>query len=529
MDSISRYPFPTLLAVASILAITLAIRLYLFVGINGADDISIANHAIKLLSEGPYIPHSHYSSRVGLIYPLAMLFAVFGVNEWSIALIPLISSLGGVWLTYLIGSHYAGMRVGIFAALLLALFPLDAYFASQLMPDLPLGSLLALSYYLLIRSGQQQAPTLFLPILAGVFWGWAYLVKVEAFFFSFVVLGLFLSRQLSWRNSILVYSSVAVVVASEHIIYWFVSGDFLLRLHLATYQGGGQMVEAFSATQLWVFPKSWFLTPYFFSVHYYMLFAAILWAVWTRPAGMLPIFLWIVIFLLWLQFGGNPFSSNYSVKSHLARYCNMLNVPMAILIARFIFGLGEGLAATVAPKAATAAVVLGAAILLPFNQLSAERQIATKQLLDIARSENLFPLYLDRTSYSLAEAYLYEEMKEGKLHNLQVHNFKTMESRLMPIETIQGHVLINRGFVDYGFNRYRVSKIQYSDFQDRFTIHSVADNPSSGVSYASARLLRWAAQLIPIARFRDKVLHTTDSVLEGNDAVLLSPGVKSTR
>lgn len=522
MDRSNRLIFPPHIAVIIILGISLAIRLYLFVGINGSDDISITDHAIKVLSDGPYPPYSHYAARVGLIYPLALLFALFGVNEWSISVIPMIASLGGVWLAYLIGRHYGGMRIGIYAALLLALFPLDAYYASQLMPDLPLGALLGLSYYLLIRSGRRSDSSLYLPLIAGCFWGWAYLVKVEAFFFSFVVLGLLISRQLSWRNTILACVAVSVIVAGEHIVYWLAADDLLLRLHLATSQSG-TVVDAFSATQLWVFPKSWFLTPYFFSVHYYLLFAAILWVIWTRPAGLLPIFLWVAIFLLWLQFGGNPFSSSYSVKSHLSRYCNMLNIPMAVLIACFLHGLGESLIASAAIRTSTAIIVIGAALLMPFNQLSAERQTATKKLLDIVRAENLYPLYLDRTSYSLAEAYLHEEMKAGKFHNLQAHNFQTMESHITPIDTIQGYVLINRGFVDYGYDRYRIAKVEAPDFKKRFVIHSVADNPASKASYASARLLRSIARFLPVAGFRDKVLHTANTLLEGNDAVLLSP------
>ena len=513
--------FNEFLWLAVILILATVIRLHLFVGIVGSDDVSIANNALRILSSGPYIPSSHYSARVGLIYPLAVIFKLFGVGEWQFIILPFLSSLGGVWLAFLIGRHYGGPGAGSLAALLLAFFPLDANFSTQLMPDLPLGAAMGLSYYLLLKAESSPSGTVWRPVAAGLAWGLAYLIKVEAFFFSFVVLTMLLSGQISFRTAWLTCLSVAGIVGAEHLIYWTVSGDPMVRLHVATAQKGGKMTHEYSMGQLWVFPKAWFLTPYFFGLHYYLLAIAWPYAAIRRIKDMAPVLVWVAIFLFWLQFGGNPFSKTYHVKSHLLRYCNMLNVPMAVLISLAVRDCYR----KISPRLAVAAVtmtILASFLLIPFNQLNSEPQIATKKLLDMVGKQQLFPLYLDRVSKDLADKYLYDASQKGRLHSLQKHNFKTMETKLTSVNDISdGYILINRRFVDFGYDRYRVDKVTPGDYLDKFRIMAKVDNPASQISYWSARFLGWAAGMIPMEGIRQKIQDTAKDMLLDGDAVLL--------
>lgn len=503
-----------------ILVLFFLIRLLLFVGIVGADDVSIASQSLKVLSDGFYLPTGHYAARVGLIYPQALIFALFGVGEWQMALLPMLSSLGGILLAFAIGRRYGGDHVGLLAAFVLTIFPLDAYLATTLMPDQPLGVMIGLTFYLLVLAEEKQRS--WLAVAAGLAWGWAYLIKVEAFFFLFVVLTMWALRQLSFRTVLACAAAVGAIVLAEHVIYFIASGDPLLRLHLATVQGGGEVVEEYSAAQLWVFPKAWFLTPYYFGLHYYMLFLAIAWLPLRGHRALLPIVVWVVVYLLWLQFGGNPFAEHYSAKSHLDRYCSMISIPMAVLIAALLRDMGK-IWGSKFEYIGTGLLFAVALLFIPFNQLGAERQVATKRLLDIARAEQLFPLYLDRTSLALADFYLYDEAKAGKLHTLQEHDFRHMTTKLTPIDEVNGYVLINHGFVDYSYNRYRVSRVSPELFKGKFEEYKVADNPLSPMSYASARVLRWFAGFIPLERFRLKIQHTADELLSGRDAVLMRP------
>jgi len=509
------------LLLLSIVGLFFVVRLVLFVGIVGSDDASIASLALRLLDEGPFVPDSHYSARIGLIYPQALIFALFGVGEWQMAFLPLLASFGGLVLAYLIGKHYGGEKVGLLAALFVALFPLDAFSSSTLVPDLPLGALLALTFYLLIRA--EQADSLLLALVAGLVWGWAYLIKVEAFFLLFVVLLMWGMRHLGFKVVFVCGLAVGAVVLTEHLVYYFASGDVSLRIKVATVQGGKMPDSELTATELWVFPKSWFLTPYYFGLHYYLLAVSLVWVVLGKHWRWLPLFAWVGVFLLWLQFGGNPFSDSYSVKSHLARYCNMLNVPMAVLIGLMLH--------SVAAKygwrwfvVITAPALLLPLIFMPFNQLSAERQIATKKLLDIVKEQQLYPLNLDRTSLSLAKYYLYEDVQPGDLRSLQQHDFRNRQTKLADPEALQGYLLINPGFVEYSRIRYGVQAISEQDLNGRFIEHTRINNPLGPASYASARLLHWLAGWIPMEFFRNKIQKTAAELLQGNDAVLMKSG-----
>ena len=144
----------------AILAIALVLRLMTSNGIMGADDTTIADHALRLLNQGFSVPDSHYSSRIGLIFPQALVFRLFGVGEFQMTLVPLFFSLLGVLMAFAIGRELAGPGVGLLAAALLAVFPLDTYYATVLVPDLPLGATLGLSFWLALRTESSSHPWL---------------------------------------------------------------------------------------------------------------------------------------------------------------------------------------------------------------------------------------------------------------------------------------------------------------------------------------------------------------------------------
>jgi 4-amino-4-deoxy-L-arabinose transferase-like glycosyltransferase len=55
-------------------------------------------------------------------------FRFFGEHEWAARLVPLVFSLGGVVLIYLLGAALGGRRLGLLSAFVYALLPMNAYF-----------------------------------------------------------------------------------------------------------------------------------------------------------------------------------------------------------------------------------------------------------------------------------------------------------------------------------------------------------------------------------------------------------------
>ena len=504
-----------------ILFVAFALRAYSFVGIVGTDDVSIADYALRLLDSGPWVPQTHYQARVGLIYPLAAVYAIFGVGDWQSALIPLAASLVGVWLAFLIARQLAGDKAGLLAALAIAVFPLDVFGATQLMPDLPLGVLLAAAFYLALRM-VDEVRSVGLALGAGLVWGLAYLVKIEAAFLLVPLLALLIMNPKKWRDFLMLFSAVAAIVILESLVYWLAGGSIMQRLVAVQNQGGGRFVKEYSETQLWVFPKAWFITFYDFAIHYYLLFAGIVWIIIARAKRFYPVVVWVVVYLVWLQFGGNPFSELYHVKSHLLRYCNMIAVPMAVVIGGLLehfFREGRGRVGI----GLTGLMVAIGIFFINFDTLSYERQVATKRGINYALSHDLFPLYMDRTSFALASIYMRNDPRIALTKSLQRHHFDTQKTELIDVAAIEGYALINKGFEQYAWNRYRMDKVDVKGEADELRVIYRVDNPGNPIAYAQARLLHNLSRLIPVAFLRDKIGATSRDLLEGDDVVIVTP------
>ncbi|WP_020502786.1 ArnT family glycosyltransferase [Lamprocystis purpurea] len=501
----------------AILLLAIALRWAAFVGLVGADDIAIADNALRLLESGPWLPMNHYAARVGLIYPLAGIYALMGVGEWQTVVMPFFYSLLSIVLAYLIGARLAGTPAGLWAALFLALFPLDVAGASQLMPDLPQGATMALTFYLALRVGDAQRPILW-AIFAGLAWGLSYLIKVEAPLLALPMLVLLIMNREHWRAMLLVFVVLGAVIALESLIYWSAGGGIVHRLYAVQHHGDGKVMAAYSAVQLWVFPKAWFITVYEFGLHYYLMFGAMLWVMATRQSRLYVIVVWALVLLLWLQFGGNPFAADYSVKSHLNRYCEMLAVPMAVLIGAFVARLWS-LRSNTAALMVTAAALSAGLFFINFNTLSHESEHATKRAIDYVRAHDLFPVYMDRKSYDLATIYLHGDPRLVQVHPLQVQDVKTNETAGVGPDAAAAYLLLNRDFMLYGWRRYEIEPVDAGQFKDRELVFQV-DNPGNRLAYLQARFLGAVGRLLPVAFLREKIGGTADELLAPEDVLL---------
>jgi len=512
-------------AVQKALLITLlglALRLYFFTGISSADDLSVAGAAFKLMDGGPYLPEGHYDARIGMSYPLAGIFALFGVGDIQMAVIPLLASMAAALLTFLITRKMAGDSAALFAVFAVAIFPLDVFYASQFMPDGLLGVLLAGAMYAAIRAVEAEAHSMRWAALAGLLWGYSYLVKIEAAFLLFPLAVLYLQRRANWAAGFMTAAACALFVVGENLAYYAQSGEVLYRIKAMA--GSTQMVTRaeFSGEQLWIFPKAWFLTFYQFSLHYYLLFAGIVWVLVVRQRQLYIVVTWVLVYLLWLQFGANPFAEEFSFKSHLTRYCEMLLVPACILIGAFCNFLMEW-----RPKLSAAFTAGWSAVslfLIAFNFLSAERELASKRMLAELGAEITGTIYMDSGSHSLATFYTRKGQVPYSLDLFQKHDFSTGETQVISPADIEGYIFYNRAFVEFRQNRYFMKGLSVDEIDAHCMREKVVSNPAPAVSYASAQALNFIATYIPVAALSEKISHTTSSLLEGDDVLLWKCG-----
>ena len=499
-----------------ILLLALALRVLFFSGYQGSDDAALAFNAIRILNEGFFVPESHYSARIGLTVPLSWVFTVFGISENAIAGFALMFSLLGIWLAYVIGRETAGPGVGLIAALLLTIFPLDVYYATSLYPDVPLGVALALSFYCTLRALKAERP-LWWVLAAGLAWGYGYLAKIEAVFMGAVFLVMMWQhRGGGWLRVLSVILLFGAVVAGESIAYWLVTGDTVHRIKVI--QGIGMKASAeYGAGQLWVYPKAWFVTFYEFGLFYYLLFTALIWAAWKRKGKLLLVSVWLIIYLIWLEFGGNPFSASYSVKSHLLRYLGMISVPMAIICSYFIL---HAFKSTTMKVVAVTFMVLTSMFFVNFNSLGQERFYAAKQGVNYAMEHNLFPLYADHTSGAIGIFQVKETEFEGQVSRIQEHSFKDGETEILPLERMSGYLLLVRDSMDYTSKRYYMKALDIDKLGETYETVYRLDNPMNALAYKQAELLVAIGNMIPVQFLRDKIAGTGNRLLKDKDVVI---------
>jgi hypothetical protein len=121
-----------------LLLLCLGIRLINFVGIGINDDIAYLHDARCLASVGCSPISSGFNQlgfRLGMVFPLALLYKLFGYNELGFSLYPLLSSLLTCALIYLTALKLWGRPAAVFASLLWIFYPLQIVFDTQLVPS----------------------------------------------------------------------------------------------------------------------------------------------------------------------------------------------------------------------------------------------------------------------------------------------------------------------------------------------------------------------------------------------------------
>jgi Dolichyl-phosphate-mannose-protein mannosyltransferase len=200
-------------------------------------------------------PGFMYPFRVSAIYPNVLFGKLFGYNEWSLSLWPLLCGLGSVFLTALTGRRLADSATGLGAAAVLALIPGHVLYSARINTDMPQIFFLALGIWLLVMaltsdeaSAQQRWAW-----AAGLGYGLLYLAKlppaVLAWGWALVItLGLAAWRDAAslqvagegrWRQAGRVCAGLVggflVVVLVENVAYWSMTGVW--GLHLKILQG----------------------------------------------------------------------------------------------------------------------------------------------------------------------------------------------------------------------------------------------------------------------------------------------------
>ncbi len=218
----------------AILVVALALRLLLFTGVQANDDRLYSLSARRMSLGERTSSGDLFGTRVAYVGPVAALYRLFGVRmAWLIA--PnLIASLALIVLAYRLGLVLYRPAVGLAAAGVVAVLPLDVFYATMGGTDPLLAMLIGLGVWLLVDPGIGGSPgrRVACAVLAGLAWGGAHLTKETGLLLIAPAAPILLAR--AARRSILVAgAATSLVLVGEAVTYGVTHHDPLFRLHVA--------------------------------------------------------------------------------------------------------------------------------------------------------------------------------------------------------------------------------------------------------------------------------------------------------
>lgn len=335
-----------------ILSLGLFLRIFLSSGMSGYDDFAYGQIAYNMIA-GTYRfsdVEGLYGFRYLLLWPTVLAFFLFGVNEFSSGIFPLLCSSGSVLLAFFLGKLVFEEKVGLYAALLYSFFPLSVVYGTMLYPDEILAFFMSLSVFVFIwgeRSEGGKSGRLF--FLSGLFLGIGYFSRSAALllllFYGCYILG----KGGRIRHLWCLIGLLSLLILEGSICH-FLTGDFFFRWHSISDHFFPPHIGNFdrihpnpSLTRFDIYPKAMFGFHLYglalFGFFYPATVIAILYYLGRRNIGKiwLPL-VWLITLFLYLEFGTLSLKS-YKIVFKQLRFLSILAMPALLILASFLNSL----------------------------------------------------------------------------------------------------------------------------------------------------------------------------------------------
>lgn len=139
--------------VATLIAVGVSLRVACHVGQTWWDTFAYAGVALG------GNPIARFASRYGMVWPVALLQRLLGTDSPTLAVYPLLCSTATLVTTWALGRRLHGESCGRWAALLLALTPIELVYATQYMPDVCVAFWISLAILCLLRAADGPTRT----------------------------------------------------------------------------------------------------------------------------------------------------------------------------------------------------------------------------------------------------------------------------------------------------------------------------------------------------------------------------------
>jgi hypothetical protein len=338
-DIYSKYNIPLL----SIFILGLLLRLIFFSGMGISDSLVYSNTANDLNNGKGIDPDSvlTLSTRIGLVYATSLSYIIFGINDFSATFFVLLTSLGSIILAYHFGKLLFDRKVGLTAAFLLSIFPLDIVYSTQLLSDIPSSFFMALGVFFFLKAEYQKGLNYgFSYILSGIFIGIGYLFRESilliAIFFIFYVA---VSKKIKWSH-FLVPIGIAIIFILELSVFYHLTSDPFYRSHSSQkYLAdavGQQNYFGRLDFPLGLLHYPWlFATNSLLNVFYFLVAISAIFAMKFKKKNVNTLLMWLIPVGLYLSFGTSSLMQYIPFRA-VDRYTSIITIP-AILLVSFFF------------------------------------------------------------------------------------------------------------------------------------------------------------------------------------------------
>ncbi len=343
MPTTSRLNKNYLYVLLVILLLAIILRLFFFTGYNSGDDRGYIAKAYAYTQKNFSPPVDHWSARAGIVVPTAISYAVFGVTPLSTVLTPFLLSVLSIPLIFFFAAYLFDVRTGLLSAFLLAIFPMDVFFASTIFPNEFLSFFTMGSLFSFIFGIKKHRPGFV--FTAGLLLGIAYLCHITALY-CLLFFGLFFIFHQEEKKHILFFGGgLLLAFAGEMFFSYILFDDALTRFNVLLGKvtesagTGGRSPDAFkSFTNIqWVVePFVRFFFEQEFGLFYPLTLAAVFYQLkFAKDKNADLLLLWIIPIFLYLAYGTTS-PAHYNTLRRLPRYYSLICGASLILLAFFL-------------------------------------------------------------------------------------------------------------------------------------------------------------------------------------------------
>lgn len=328
---------------AIILTVAITVRIIFFIGFGLGDDLIYSSVVNNIMNYGFQSFDLNYgvNYRIGLYLPMLLFFSILGVNDLSLVLYPLLASLGSIIVIYFIGKELFGKEAGIIAAILLALCPFDAVFASTLTIDIITSFFVALSVLLFLKGDACTGKKHILYfVLSAIVLFCGYLVKIPTYFILCCLVIISLIKIKSFKRHLIFYGSTLMLLLVSFVADHFLSGYFLNYPHTQL----TQCIQPIWYVRILLDYPEWLFErmrdgSMLFGYYFYLIIPALIYISSTRLKQAFPLLIWLLVLFLIMEFIPLKFELPYKPSPRYPRYLHALLIPSVVILAAGFYEL----------------------------------------------------------------------------------------------------------------------------------------------------------------------------------------------